>query len=119
MLSDRFNAVFTVTRQTRTGTEDGTPIYGTATHQVSGWFDEIEARPLDEPFRDQSVPYVDRRAMFLCAAGSDIQQDDEGTVALNDGTARGSWEVMVIRAAPTPSGAGHLEVQLQGAKEGK
>jgi hypothetical protein len=117
-LAANFNSTYTITRQTRTGTEDGTPIYGDSVVVVAGWFDELEVRTQDEPFRSQSIPYADRRAMFMCAANADIQQDDVGVVSIG-GMDRGRWEVSVVRTAPTPGGAGHLEVQMQGAKESK
>lgn len=117
-LSDNYNAVFTITRQVKSGTEDGTPTYTPTPVLISGWFDELETRTIEEPFRDQSIPYADRRALFMCDAGADIKQDDEGTVVIGTQD-RGTWMVSVIRTAPTPSGAGHLEVQLQGVKESK
>lgn len=117
-LAINYNAVFTVQRLTRDSVEDGTPIYTEAPVDISGWFDELETRTLEESFRKESIPYADRRAMFMCDATADIQQDDKGTVVV--GTLnRGTWEVSVIRTAPTPTGPGHLEVQLQGTKEGK
>ncbi len=118
-LSDNYNATFTITRQTRDGDDDGTPIYTPSVVTIVGWFDELETRTIEEPFRDQSIAFMDRRAMFMCDADSDIQQDDEGTMVLNDGLNRGFWEVSVVRTAPTPAGAGHLEVQLQGVKESR
>lgn len=115
-LAANYNATFTVTRKTRSGTEDGTPIYTESSVVISGWFDEIHARGYDEPTRDESIAYMDRRAVFFCNADADIQQDDVGTVSIS-GLDRGSWMVSILRTAPTPSGAHHLEVQLQGTKE--
>lgn len=117
-LSANYNATFTVTRKTRTGTEDGTPVYSDSAVVITGWFDEIEVRTLDTPFRTESIPYADRRALFMCDAGADIQQDDVGTIDIG-GQDRGKWEVSVVRTAPIPAGAGHLEVQLQGAQESR
>lgn len=117
-LAANYNAVLTVTRETRAGTEDGTPVYTESTVAVTGWFDELEVRTVDEPFRDQSIPFSDRRALFMCDAGSDIQQDDTGTVVIG-GIDRGWWMVSVVRTAPVPSGVGHMEIQLQGTKESK
>lgn len=115
-LADHYNATFTITRETRTGEEDGTPIYSPSQVIIVGWFDEIEVRSYDEPTRREAIAYMDRRAMLMCPADSDIQQDDVGVVNIS-GLDRGTWEVSVIRTAPTPAGAGHLEVQLQGTKE--
>jgi hypothetical protein len=117
-LASNYNSTFTITRQTRDSVEDGTPIYVDSVVTVVGWFDELETRPLDEPFRGQSIPYTDRRALFMCDAGADLQQDDTGTILIG-ALDRGWWQVSVVRTAPTPSGAGHLEVQLQGVKESK
>jgi len=117
-LSDNYNATFTITRQVQSGNDDGTPIYTPTAVVISGWFDELETRTIEEPFRKESVPYADRRALFMCDAGTDIKQDDTGSVMI--GTLdRGKWSVSVIRTAPTPTGAGHLEVQLQGTKESR
>ncbi len=117
-LSSSYNAVFTITRQTRSGTDDGTPIYTDSTVVVAGWFDEIESRPLDEPFRSESIPYTDRRALFMCDSTADVRQDDEGVVVIG-GINRGTWAVSILRTAPIPSGVGHMEIQLQGTKESK
>lgn len=115
-LAANYNSVFTITRKTRTGTEDGTPIYAEASSAITGWFDEIDVRAFDTPTRDLSISFMDRRALFMCDAAADVQQDDEGTVTIG-GVSRGKWQVSVIRTAPTPSGAHHLEIQLQGVKE--
>lgn len=115
-LADNYNATFTIERTVRTGDDDGTPVYGTSQVIVAGWFDEIEVRSYDEPTRDQAIAFMDRRALFMCDAGADVQQDDVGVVAIG-GMDRGEWQVSVTRTAPTPGGAGHLEIQLQGVKE--
>jgi len=121
MLDDNYNATFTMTRKTRSGSEDGTPTYSDSTVVVEGWFDELEVRAYDESSRDQSIAFADRRALFMCDATADIQLDDVGNMVVNvwDGSTndRGRYEVSQIRTAPTPEGAGHLELQLQGAKE--
>ena len=117
-LSDNYNATLTLTRQVKSGDDDGTPTYTPTEVVISGWFDELETRTIEEPFRKESIPYSDRRAMFMCDASADIEQDDMGGVFI--GTMdRGKWMVSVIRTAPTPTGAGHLEVQLQGTKESR
>jgi len=120
-LASNFNAVFTIDRLTRSGNEDGTPTYTENQVVVTGWFDELETRTIEEPFRSQTDPisYADRRALFMCAIDADIQQDDVGTVVMSGSVDRGRWQVSVTRAAPTPLGAGHLEVQLQGPTESK
>ena len=120
-LASNFNAIFAIDRLTRSGSEDGTPLYTEGTVAVSGWFDELETRTIEEPFRSATdpIPYVDRRALFMCATNADIQQDDVGIVTMTGAVDRGRWQVSIIRAAPTPLGAGHLEVQLQGPKESK
>ena len=81
-LQGNYNATITITRKTRSGTEDGTPIYSPSVVVVAGWFDAIDVRTMDTPFRDLNVAYVDRRALFLCDAGADIQQDDVGIIAI-------------------------------------
>ncbi len=120
-LASNFNAIFSIDRLTRTGEEDGTPTYAESIVVVSGWFDELETRTIEEPFRSQTAPisYSDRRALFMCPTNADIQQDDVGIVVMSGAVNRGQWQVSLIRAAPTPLGAGHLEVQLQGPKESK
>lgn len=115
-LQSNYNATLTITRQVRTGTDDGTPVYGTQTVVVAGWFDEIDVRAFDTPTRDDVISYMDRRALFMCDAGSGIQQDDTGTIAIS-GYDSGYWQVSAVRTAPMPGGVGHLECQLQGAKE--
>ncbi len=117
-LAANYNAVFTIDRLVRSGTEDGTPLYTETPTDIIGWFDELETRTIEESARNESIPYADRRALFMCDATADIQQDDVGTMVIGT-LARGKWEVSVIRTAPTPTGPGHLEVQLQGAKESK
>ncbi len=117
-LRDNYNATVTITRQVKSGDDDGTPTYTPTDVVISGWWDELEVRTIDEPFRKESVPYTDRRALFMCDADSDIKQDDQGSVVLS-GFDRGKWMVSVIRPAPTPSGVGHLEVQFQGTKESR
>lgn len=122
-LTQNYNATITFRRETRTGDEDGTPIYDTADVTVRGFFDELETRTIEEPFRSQEVSYADRRALFMTMTLADIQQADKGTVVMDmpDGTTfdRGVWMVSVIRTAPRPSGPGHLEIQLQGTQESK
>lgn len=120
-LASNFNAIFTIDRLTRSGEEDGTPLYAPSAVVVSGWFDELETRTIEEPFRSQTDPiaYADRRALFMCPTNADIQQDDVGTVVMTGAVDRGRWQVSLIRTAPTPLGAGHLEVQLQGPTESK
>ena len=115
-LQGNYNATITITRKTRSGTEDGTPIYSPSVVVVAGWFDAIDVRTMDTPFRDLNVAYVDRRALFLCDAGADIQQDDVGIIAIG-GYDQGQWQVSDVRTAPIPGGVGHLECQLQGVKE--
>ena len=115
-LANNYNATATITRKTRTGNEDGTPIYTESNVVIAGWFDELDVRSFDEPTRDLSISYMDRRGVFYCDANADIQQDDECTINIG-GIDRGAWQVSVIRTAPIPSGVGHLEVQLQGVKE--
>lgn len=120
-LASNFNAVFTIDRLTRSGTEDGTPVYTESVVVVAGWFDELETRTIEEPFRGSNDPisYADRRALFMCLTNADIQQDDVGTVVMTGSVDRGKWQVSLVRAAPTPLGPGHLEVQLQGPTESK
>lgn len=119
-LASNYNAIFTIEREVKSGDEDGTPIFTTASHQVAGWFDGLETRQLNEPFRGDVDPisYMDRRALFLCDANANIRQDDEGTITIG-GITQGRWQVSDIVPAPIPSGVGHLEVQLQGPKEGR
>lgn len=122
-LQANYNAVFTIDRLVRIGDEDGTPLYDTTTVAISGWFDEIEVRGMDEPRREENPPYSDQRALFMCNVDSGIQQDDAGIMVLSlPGGAtlsRGRWQVSLLRTAPIPAGAHHIEVQLQGLKESK
>lgn len=120
-LASNFNAIYTIDRLTRTGDEDGTPTYSEDTVVVTGWFDELETRTIEEPFRSQTQPiaYSDRRALFMCPTDADIQQDDVGEMVMSGSVNAGKWQVSLIRRAPTPLGAGHLEVQLQGPEESK
>lgn len=120
-LASNFNALFTIDRLTRSGEEDGTPTYSEDTVVVSGWFDELETRTIEEPFRSQTQPisYSDRRALFMCATDADIQQDDVGEIVMSGSVNVGKWQVSLVRHAPTPLGSGHLEVQLQGPEESK
>ncbi len=122
-LASSFNCIFTIERLSRipAGDEDGTPQYTEAPILVSGWLDELETRTIEEPFRSQTQPisYSDRRALFMCPVNADIQQDDVGTIVMTGSVDRGRWQVSLVRAAPTPLGAGHLECQLQGPEESK
>lgn len=115
-LQGNYNATFTLQRKVRTGTEDGTPLYSPTTVVVAGWFDAMHPRSYDEPSRDQTTAYMDRRGLLMCDADADIQQDDTGVIAIG-GYDAGYYQVSVIRTAPIPGGVGHLEVQLQGVKE--
>ncbi len=117
-LSDHYNATFTVDRLTKTGSDDGTPIYDNNPVLISGWFDGLETRGIYEPFRDESTPYADRRALFMCDVDSGILLDDQGTIQVGALDA-GAWMVSVINSAPIPGGVGHLEVQLQGTEEAR
>ncbi len=122
-LLQNYNATVTFARETRDGEDDGTPIYTRADVVVRGFFDELETRTIEEPFRKDSIPFADRRALFMTATLADIQQDDKGTVVMDmpDGSTfpRGVWMVSVIRTAPKPRGPGHLEVQFQGTQESR
>lgn len=118
------NAVFRITRKERAGDEEATPTFSTNVLDVRGWFDEPAARPYDTAFRSQSVPYQDRRAVFMYEPDADVLQRDEGEILL-DGPggeatiSTGRWMVEVVRSVPQPGGIAHYETQVRSIQEGR
>jgi len=122
-IADAFVYSFTISRQTQSGSEDGTPLFTTTEVVVPGFFDDSQtsATMVSNTRLEVGPSYQDRRAVFLCATDADVQDDDEGVVTLpiEGGGVRtiGRFSVEVIRHEVSKRGLHHLAVMLLGVRE--
>lgn len=111
------NAVFRVTRRTRSGDDFGTPIYTESEFDVPGFFDEsLAAMRAARSNRDGIVPTSLRRAVFFTAVGADLKERDEGEVLVG-GISVGRWSVEKDEIVPIPGGASHREWAMERVAE--